>query len=133
MSDRNLVLVPMQGAPRIMPAASRVSIEDQLEDLCGGRTTAIPAPEWLGDRHHVVVASHPRVGTQANANALAGRVLGVPMHGPCVLLRRPLDDSDLYRTERAGSRRYSPFDDAAARAVLASLGEEIERMHAGND
>lgn len=120
----------MQGAPRLLPAASRASLEDQLEDLCGGRTTAIPAPEWLGDRHHLVVAAHPRVGTSASANALAGRVLGVPMHGPCVLARRPLDDSDLYRAERAGSRRFVPLDTAAARAVLADLGREIERMHA---
>ena len=130
-ADRHIILIPMGGAPRLLPAASNTSLLDQLEDLVGGHVSAIPAPEWLGDRHHAVVACHPQVGIASRANALAGRVLGVPMHGPCVLLRRPIDDSDLYRQERESSRRFTAFDSNSAREALASLGREIEQMHDG--
>lgn len=119
----------MQGPPRILPAASSLSLRDQIEDLVGGHAVAIPVPEWLGDRHGAVVVAHPQIAFPSRANALAGRVLGAPAHGPCVLARRVADESAGYRAERPGERFALPFDDAQARAVLADLGREIEEMH----
>ena len=123
----------MHGAPRLLPAASVVSILDQVEDMCGGRVSVVPAPEWRGDKHRVVLASHPQAGSASRANPLAGRVLGVPVYGPCVLARAPARDGDLYRAESRGTRRFVAFDTQGARAVLASLGEEVEAMHSDHE
>lgn len=127
--QRHLILLPMRGAPRLLPAASSPSLRVQVEDLCGGHVVSTPAPEWRGDRHRLVLIAHPRVGTEASSNALAGRVLGVPMHGPCVLARRPADDGQLYREPRPGDRFALPLETAEAREILADLGREIEEMH----
>lgn len=127
--QRHVILLPMRGSPRLLPAASANSLVAQIEDLVGGHFVAIPAVEWLGDRHHLAVLAHPRAGTDASANALAGRVLGVLTHGPVVLARRPDDDRSFFREERPGDRRAVPFETPQARAVLAALGSEIEGMH----
>ncbi len=127
--QRHIILLPMRGSPRILPAASASSLVAQIEDLVGGHFVATPAVEWLGDRHHLAVLARAMVGTETNANTLAGRVLGVPMHGPCVLARRPDDDRSFFREGRPDDRRAVPFETQQARAVLAALGSEIEGMH----
>lgn len=125
--SRNVILIPMRGAPRILPAA--VALRDQLEDLCGGSVVSVLATEWRGDRHEVALALHPQVGTDANANALAGRLLGVPVHGPAVLARRPVQGTPPLGAWNPSDRILVPLETEDARSVLAALGEEIERMH----
>ena len=120
--DRSGILLPLRGEPSII-AAER-SLYEQANRVCGGIVTQIPASEWKQDRFHAMIASVQPKTEDAPVNALASKVFGGPVHGTCILAKRPARDEDMYGTPHRADRYMQPFDPQTAREALASLMED---------
>ncbi len=119
--ERCVIDIPLGSPPRIV-AAER-SLFDQACRLCGHvqSVSQIPCPEWMSDKFRAMLAAPAVVGTARNVNALASKVFGAPMHGSCVLCRRPAKDEDMYGMPRSSDRYMQAFDAETAREALAVL------------
>ena len=127
-SDRNIILLPIGGAPRVV-AADRSIFDQACKFAKADSVSQIPCSLWMADKFRVALAAPAVVGTDRNANALASKVFGSPVHGDCILCRRPEKDEDMYGLPHRSDRYLRPFDSDTASSVLAALGKTIEDMH----